>query len=72
MPYFIVNTRAQAASGDHEVHDNTPGTCNYLPNWENRKELGWHSSCVGAVKEAKKYYSDVNGCYWCANACHTG
>jgi hypothetical protein len=24
-----------------------------------------------AVAAAKQYYDDVNGCYYCANECHT-
>ncbi len=70
MPNYCVNTNAQSGSNDHEVHD--LGTCNRLPNLENRKALGWHADCKAAVREAKKSYSDVNGCYYCCPDCNTG
>ena len=70
MPHFIVNRNAQPNSGDHEVHNKTAG-CNYMPDPTNQKDLGYHDSCHGAVTEAKKTYSDSNGCYYCCNACHT-
>ncbi|MBD58801.1 MAG: hypothetical protein CL808_01580 [Citromicrobium sp.] len=69
MPNFIVNTTAQS-NGDHEVHNTTAG-CSYMPSTSNQKNLGTHSDCHGAVTEAKKTYSQSNGCYYCCNACHT-
>lgn len=70
MPYFIVNKNAQPNSGDHEVHNKTTG-CDYMPFPENQKDLGYHTSCHGAVTEAKKTYPDSNGCFYCCNECHT-
>lgn len=70
MPHFIVNKNAQPNSGDHEVHNKTAG-CTQMPDAANQKDLGYHDSCHGAVAEAKKTYSDSNGCYYCCNACHT-
>ncbi len=70
MPNYCVNTQAQSGSGDHEVHD-LASTQGCLPNPANRRDLGWHSDCHGAVAAAKRIYSDVNGCYYCARACHT-
>ncbi|WP_294209448.1 hypothetical protein [uncultured Chryseobacterium sp.] len=67
MKKYYVNKKAQS-NGDHEVHDEY---CTYLPSTENRKYLGMFSSCDGAVKEAKKEYSQSNGCKTCSNACHT-
>lgn len=69
MPYYHVNKNAQSNSGDHEVHENG---CGHRPNPENRLDLGYHSDCHGAVREAKKTYATANGCYYCCNACHTG
>ena len=71
MPSYCVNMNAQVNSGDHEVHETLPTPCKYLPNPENRKTLGWHSDCHGAVAEAEKTYDDVNGCYHCCYDCHT-
>jgi len=70
MPYFTVNKIAQSGSGDHEVHD-LASTKECLPNTANRMDLGYHGSCRDAVTAAKRYYSDVNGCYYCANDCHS-
>lgn len=74
MPSYCVNTQAQSGSGDHEVHD-LASTKGCLPSPANRRDLGWHSDCHGAVAAAKRIYSDVNGCYYgcyyCVPACHT-
>jgi hypothetical protein len=70
MPNYCVNTIAQSGSGDHEVHD-LASIRGCLPGSSNSIHLGHHASCQGAVSEAKKLFSDVNGCYFCANACHT-
>lgn len=65
MARYYVNKDAQA-NGDHEVHKEG---CTFMPS--NRIDLGLFDNCQGAVKEAKKHYTQVNGCYYCANACHT-
>ena len=68
MPRFYVNSNPQA-NGDHEVHEDN--SCSNAPSQINRKDLGHHSNCYGAVEEAKKTYSRANGCYYCCKACHT-
>lgn len=65
---YYINKNAQA-NGDHEVHTSS---CNYLPAPENRIYLGTFANCRGAVAAAKKFYSQVDGCYYCCNECHTG
>ena len=65
---YYVNSQAQR-NGDHEVHKDG---CTYLPSVLNRTYLGVFDSCVDAVKEARTHYSQVNGCYYCSRACHTG
>ena len=67
MASYYVNKNEQQ-NGDHEVH--TTG-CSWLPNAENRIYLGEFGSCSSAVTEARKYYLQVNGCYFCSNDCHT-
>lgn len=67
MAKYYVNKNAQS-NGDHEVH--TTG-CSFLPNPENRIDLGDHSGCASAVQKAKQHYHQVNGCYYCSNSCHT-
>ena len=66
MKNYYVNTNAQS-NGDHEVHT---ATCNHLPDISNRKFLGEFWNCQDAVNEAKKFYSNVDGCYYCCYACH--
>lgn len=70
MSRYCVNKNAQATSRDHEVHNVSSG-CNFMPAESNRIDLGPHDSCRGAVQAAKKYYNDVNGCFFCATDCHT-
>jgi len=67
MSKYYVNKKAQSG-GEHEVH--TTG-CSFLPAQENRVYLGEFNSCGPAVTEAKKHYSNVDGCFYCSNACHT-
>lgn len=70
MPNFCVNRNPQD-NGDHEVHDLSAG-CSFLPEPSNRIALGNYATCWGAVQAAQSYYSQVNGCYYCAPACNTG
>jgi len=67
MASYYVNKLAQE-NGDHEVHKSD---CPYMPSAGNRLYLGEFSSCHGPVWEAKKRYSQVNGCYYCSGDCHT-
>ena len=65
MDQYYVNQNAQA-NGDHEVHKRG---CTYFPSAHTY--LGQFSRCQEAVAEAKKYYRQSNGCYWCSRECHT-
>lgn len=67
MAKYYVNKNAQD-NGDHEVHKLG---CYWLPKPENRTYLGDFTNCKDAVREAKKHYNKVNGCYHCSRACHT-
>ena len=71
MPRFIINKKAQK-NGDHEIHNATKG-CSYMPATENQIDLGVHTTCHGAVAQAKQAWpkNRVNGCYYCCNSCHT-
>lgn len=68
MPRFCVNKNAQH-TGEHEVH-NLDANCAYLPDPANRQSLGSHQDCRGALAEARKYYTTVDGCAYCCPACH--
>lgn len=52
----------------YEVHR---GTYHYLSATENRIYLGYFSDGREAIEEAKKYYSNVDGCFLCCNPCRT-
>lgn len=67
MAAYYVNKNAQP-NGDHEVHK---AGCSHMPDLNNRLYLGDFDNCRNAVTEAKKHYRQSNGCYYCANACHT-
>jgi len=67
MEQFYVNKKPQP-NGDHEVHR---AGCEWLPRPENRIYLGMHYDCWTAVNEARKYFSRVNGCFYCCRPCHT-
>ena len=71
MPNFIINKNTQS-NGDREVHNTTDG-CSHMPDSENQISLGYHSSCHGAVAEAKARWPDdkIDGCHYCCNDCHT-
>lgn len=67
MPEYVVNQNAQP-TGEREVHETA---CSYAPHPKNQIALGWHRDCFGAMVEARKFYRNVDGCYYCCKACHT-
>ena len=67
MARYYVNTNAQP-TGEHEVHRDG---CPTPADVSNRKYLGEFTTCHGAVREAKKHYSNVDGCANCSPDCHT-
>lgn len=64
---FYVNKNAQP-TGEHEVHRYN---CAWLPDVENRLYLGDFSTSQAAIKEARNYYSCVDGCAHCCPESHT-
>lgn len=67
MDRYCVNTNAQP-NGDNEVHKEG---CTFLPLPQNRRDLGFHASCHGAVLQARLWYARANGCLFCSTLCHT-
>lgn len=65
--HYYVNKNAQS-TGEHEVHTEN---CSYLPDMSNRQYLGYFDNCKDAMQAAKKYYNNVDGCYYCSKLCHT-
>lgn len=68
MARYYVNKNAQG-NGDHEVHQTTG--CPFPADEANRQYLGYFDNCQAAIKEAKKYYAQSNGCAYCCPDCHT-
>lgn len=66
MAYYYVN-KNQQIGGEYEVHTSS---CSWLPGADNRIFLGEFFNCSDAIKEARKYYSDIDGCKYCCPACH--
>lgn len=67
MKLYYVNKNPQIR-GEHEVHSSD---CIYLPTPENRQYLGYFNNCAEAVKGARKFYANVDGCFYCCPQCHT-
>ncbi len=65
MRYFV--NKNQQTTGEHEVHTSE---CGFLPAPENRIYLGEFTACEDAVREARKHYDNVDGCYHCCRECH--
>ena len=65
MKYYV-NKVAQP-NGDHDVHK---ATCDWLPNASNRLYLGDFVYSSSALREARKYYTHVDGCYFCCPEIH--
>ncbi|HSP86902.1 MAG TPA: hypothetical protein VLN45_02115 [Ignavibacteriaceae bacterium] len=66
MAHYYVNKNSQP-TGEHEIHKSD---CSYLPDIDNRVYLGSFDKCTDAVKEAKKHFDNVDGCYYCSIECH--
>jgi hypothetical protein len=66
MKYYV-NKNAQS-TGEHEIH--VEG-CWWLPDTKNLQYLGVFFRPEDALAEAKKYYSDVDGCEHCCPSIHT-
>ena len=66
MPAYYVNKNAQS-TGEHEVHKDG---CYRMPDLQNRMYLGYFSNAKDAVKEARRYFNNVGGCYYCSSEAH--
>ena len=66
MPSYYVNKNIQP-TGEHEVHKEG---CHRMPELQNRVYLGYFSNAIDAVREARRYYTKVDGCYYCSNDAH--
>lgn len=67
MKYYLNKNTLGNPNFDHEVHMEN---CARLPLLENTIYLGNFECCADALKEAKKYYTNVDGCALCCALCH--
>lgn len=63
---YYVNKNAQQ-NGDHEVHRSY---CGWLPDAANRLDLGECSTPQEALRVARLYYNQVDGCAYCCPEIH--
>lgn len=68
MARYYMNENSQNI-GDHEVHKE--GCC-WLQKAKNRKYLGDFSDCHQALKVAKQYDPNADGCFSCCKECNNG
>lgn len=68
MKKYYVNKNAQS-TGEHEVH--LYNDCPTPADSANRQDLGYHADCKSALRKAKDYYDNVDGCNNCIPACHS-
>ena len=65
--YWVNNSNFSNPNNNHEVHKEG---CQYMPS--DKTYLGYFSNCFGALAEARKHFSNVDGCATCCSECHTG
>ena len=66
MELYYKNTNTQL-TGEYEVHTSN---CAHGPSIENRINLGFFHSSSEAIREAKRYYNNVDGCFYCCPENH--
>ena len=72
MNYYYANMNETENPGyHHEVHKQGCYWGEKTP-LENRKPLGYFENEREAVKDAKKYYADADGCAACCPLAHQG
>ncbi|MGL5256756.1 MAG: hypothetical protein ACRC76_06935 [Proteocatella sp.] len=65
--YYVNKNTEGNPNNNHEIHT---GRCRWIPSVENRIYLGDFTSCSDAVKKAREYYNNVDGCATCCPDCH--
>lgn len=66
MEYYYLNKNTQP-TGEHEIHK---ASCKFLPHMSNCIRLGYFYRAYDALIAAKKYYNNVDGCYYCSPEIH--
>ncbi|HDZ8839990.1 TPA: hypothetical protein RUW99_003657 [Aeromonas veronii] len=63
---YYVNNNSQP-TGEHEVHTDS---CRFFDQIRSKQYLGTFVTCAEALRAARNYYANVDGCQHCAPACH--
>lgn len=66
MNRYYVNSEAQT-TGEHEVHKTV---CSHGASFRHRIDLGYHAYDESALRAARQYYSNVDGCAFCCPSIH--
>ena len=66
MKKYFINISANE-DNEHTVHGED---CSFIPDPEKRKSLELHSSCLSAIKKAKKLYPKAVACIYCSGDCY--
>lgn len=66
MYRYCVN-RNEQPTGEHEVHKDG---CHRMLEPQNRIYLGYFLDAKEAVREARRYFDNVDGCCYCASEAH--
>ncbi len=70
MDKYCLNRNQQVGYGyNHEVHKSW---CSRKPAPSNQIDLGYCNSDEEALRKAKQYYSDADGCAYCCPSIHKG
>ena len=64
--FYYLNKNSQS-TGEHEIHKET---CYRRPDAMNEIFLGYFYNASDAKKEAKRYFDNIDGCYYCCLEIH--
>ena len=68
MKKYYINISANEDE-EHTVHKED---CSHIPSPLKQESVGSHSSCLGAIAEAKKRYPKAVACIYCSGNCYGG
>jgi hypothetical protein len=66
ISYYL--SKKTLETGEHEMHTSS---CVILPDPNDRIYLGIFYNCQDALREAKRYFDDVDGCSFCTDCCYS-
>jgi hypothetical protein len=70
MPFFVLEYEANQ-DDVHLIH-REHSDCDRYPTLDNQLAIGFHDNGNEALKEARNYFDNVDGCSRCCKDCHRG